>query len=613
MNTRTATWSPPNPFDLGLASGRRAPRWLGHPIEGLIRRAFLIGELERAYRRVRLARDGEDFLCKALEQLGVEVKWRREELDRIPRFGPVVVVANHPFGALDGMALLMILRTVRPDVKAMANYLLRTIPELRDLIIPVDPFEGRGSVQANLAPLKETVRWVRRGGLLAVFPAGEVSHVPDRRWEVVDPPWNPQVATLIRKTGAETVPVFFQGCNSRLFRFCGRIHPRLRTAMLPREMLNGSPREVNLRLGVPVPPETIGGFSSDEEAVLHLRVRTYLLGNADPLESQRCPARKPGNPRVNYPVATRGSQEDIRKEAEQLPPERTLVETAQFAVIQVSAPESPRIMREIGRLREITFREAGEGTGRPLDTDPFDEHYVHLCLWHRQSREVVGAYRLGPTDAIVPARGVDGLYTHTLFHFEERFVSLMGPALEVGRSFVRLEFQRDYHPLLLLWKGIGAFVTRYPRYRMLFGPVSVSARYRMESRQLMVEFLQANNWALRLSHLVRPRRPFRGQALTPWEVRAALAGLRGIRALSEMISTMETDQKGVPILMKHYLKLGGEFLCFSEDPDFGDVLDGLILVDLARTERRLLERYMGPEGTRSFLAHHDAFSMARCA
>jgi len=205
---------------------------------------------------------------------------------------------------------------------------------------------------------------------------------------------------------------------------------------------------------------------------------------------------------------------------------------------------------------------------------------------------------------------LDGLYTHTLFKFDERFLNLMGPALEVGRSFVRIEFQRDFYPLFLLWKGIGAFVTQYPRYRILFGPVSVSARYRMESRQLIMEFLQVKNSAQHLSHLVRPRRPFRGQALTPWEVRAALAGLSGIRALSEMISTMETDRKGIPILMKHYLKLGGKFLCFSEDPDFGDVLDGLILVDLARTEKRVLEKYMGPEGTRSFLAHHHFCDMA---
>jgi|YNPNPStandDraft_1061719.scaffolds.fasta_scaffold18163_3 putative hemolysin len=611
MKTRTATWSPPNPFDLGLTfSKRRALRWLGHPIEGLIKKAFLIGELERAYQTVCVAHEGTDFLRKVLEQLGVEVKWRQEELNRIPRSGPVLVVANHPFGALDGMALMMILRMVRPDVKAMANYLLCRIPELQDLIIAVDPFGKRGSVQANVAPLKETVCWVKKGGLLAIFPAGEVSHLRDPRWRVVDPPWNPQVVTLIRKTKAETVPVFFQGCNSKLFRFCGKIHPRLRTAMLPREMLTRSPRVVSLRVGVPIPPETMEGFSSDEEAIMHLRLRTYLLGDSGALQPKRRPRQKPGSPRVIYPIVLRGAREDICREVEQLPPERTLVRTDQYSVIQVYAPESPWIMREIGRLREITFREAGEGTGKPLDIDRFDEHYVHLCLWDRQSREIAGAYRLGPTDSILAGKGLDGLYTHTLFKFDERFLNLMGPALEVGRSFVRIEFQRDFYPLFLLWKGIGAFVTQYPRYRILFGPVSVSARYRMESRQLIMEFLQVKNSAQHLSHLVRPRRPFRGQALTPWEVRAALAGLSGIRALSEMISTMETDRKGIPILMKHYLKLGGKFLCFSEDPDFGDVLDGLILVDLARTEKRVLEKYMGPEGTRSFLAHHHFCDMA---
>jgi putative hemolysin len=267
-----------------------------------------------------------------------------------------------------------------------------------------------------------------------------------------------------------------------------------------------------------------------------------------------------------------------------------------------AAHEIPQLLREIGRERERTFREVGEGTGRELDLDVFDRSYLHLFVWSRANRELVGAYRIGRSDDLLREQGLGGLYTSTLFAYKPRLFESMGPALEMGRSFIRPEYQRSYVGLLLLWKGIGQLVQREPRYATLFGPVSISADYRSASQRLLVAFLEQNRYVHEWSRWVRPRCPagrelHRGLPFGP----GRLADLEDV---SSFISEIEADQKGVPILLRQYLKLGGRLLGFNVDPDFSNVLDVLIMVDLRRTDEKILARYMGREGASAFLAHH---------
>ncbi|MEZ5355335.1 MAG: GNAT family N-acyltransferase [Bryobacteraceae bacterium] len=261
------------------------------------------------------------------------------------------------------------------------------------------------------------------------------------------------------------------------------------------------------------------------------------------------------------------------------------------------AADIPAVLGEIGRLREVSFRAVGEGTGNSRDLDIFDEHYLHLFLWNPATREIAGAYRLTSTRDAVARYGVAGLYTATLFEFDENFLARLGPALELGRSFVRAEYQRSFAPLLLLWKAIGVHVARHPEEKTLFGPVSISARYRLESRSLMVRWLE--EWASwpDLGRLVRERNPFRRGS-------GAEAAAGDVEQLSRVVSGMEPDGAGVPVLLRQYLKLGGRLLGFNVDPAFSGVVDGLIVVDLTRTEPRWLSRYLGIEEAARFLQHH---------
>jgi putative hemolysin len=271
----------------------------------------------------------------------------------------------------------------------------------------------------------------------------------------------------------------------------------------------------------------------------------------------------------------------------------------EFAVYLAPPDAIPNVLREIGRLRELTFRGAGEGTGKPLDLDEFDPHYLHLFLWSKPAREVSGAYRLGPTADLLPRFGVRGLYSSTLFHFSAELFERTGPALELGRSFIRPEYQRQYAPLLLLWKGITRYVAAHPECAVLFGAVSISNDYNAASRSLLVSFLETRKEAS-LAHLVRPRRPYRGlnQAshCSRWQ-------LRDIEELAAPIADLERDGKGVPILIKQYMKAGGRVLGFNVDPHFSNVVDALMMADLRRAPLPLLERYMGWEGAEEFLGH----------
>jgi len=567
--------------------GQRLPP----PVEGALERLLQLDRLEDLYLEVQRRRDDQPFPNRFLTLLNVHPQVSEQDLALVPRQGPVVAVANHPFGMIEGAVLAALLRSVRPDVKIMANHLLAAFPETSDYCVFVDPFGGNGAVRANRRGLKESIAWLKQGGLLAVFPSGEVAHLNFKERAVIDPQWSETVARLVRITGATVLPMYFSGANSPLFQLLGLLHPRVRTALLPHEFFNKHDRAIELRIGSPIPPARVRGYQDDVALTRYLRHRTYLLQNRETPRKLRGP--------VGEPPAAGVVQELLSSEVAKLPADRTLVETEEFSVLLARANEVPNVLHEIGRLREVTFRRAGEGTGKAIDLDAFDDYYWHLFVWNRRNHEIAGAYRLAPSNEIVARLGAKGLYTSSLFQWKRSFLDRISPAVELGRSFVRPEYQKSYAPLLLLWKGIGQFLVRNPRYKVLFGPVSISNDYNATSRQLMVKFLSAYRRSPELAPLVRARNPLRQR---PSRLADELIGATvwDVEDLSALIADVETDRKGVPVLLKQYLKLGGELVAFHIDRQFGNTLDGLIVVDLRKTDARLLERYMGKDGAARF-------------
>lgn len=568
---------------------------------------LLLQQLNALYNKIPRKDQITFFLKDVLDQLNVRYSVSREDLEHIPQQGPVIVIANHPFGAIEGVILADVLLTRRPDVKIMANHLLGRIPEMKNLLIFVDPFGTRDSLRRNIKPLKEAIRWVSKGGILGIFPAGEVSHLRLLKNEITDPEWSGSIIGLIRKTGASVIPLFFNGTNSTLFHIAGLVHRRLRTALLPRELLNKSNREVQVSLGKPISFERLKAFQSDKEMLSYLRFRTYALrhrkskltiikGGFMPLDKDQKKAL--------LPAPSTDDKHLIIAEVRHLDQNHILLENSECTVYHARAHQIPNLLQEIGRLREVTFRQIGEGTGRPVDLDRFDLYYTHLFLWNKRNQEVVGAYRLGDANSIINRYGKNGLYTTTLFRYRSAFIEQINNALELGRSFIRHEYQKHYSSLFLLWKGIGHFVARNPQHKILFGPVTISNSYLDLSRQLMISYLTANNYSPDMAKLVRPKLPFRLKSMKGRETHVFTTLIRDIEELSGLISDIEADQKGVPVLLRHYIRLGGKMIGFSIDRSFSDGLDGLIMVDLTKCDVKLLRHYMGKDGATAFLAYH---------
>jgi putative hemolysin len=573
------------------------------PLRPMLEWGVGIPQVNAVYRQVQRLDPARPFADRTLEALGVAYSVADEERANIPARGPVVVVANHPFGGIEGVILLSVLQSVRPDVRFMANYMLGAFDELRESFIFVDPFGARSAAARNIQPMKESLRWLQSGGMLGIFPSGEVSSFDLHCGLVRDPAWDHKVAAIVRRTQATVLPIFFHGCNGAGFQLAGLVHPRLRTALLVRQLTNKRGREIRFRIGTPIPWKDMAGITSDEKLIRFLRLRSYLLAERESRRRRpffiRLPRALPADP-----VCLPAPVESYAREIAALPPEQKMVESGDMEVFVAQWRQAPALMREIGRLREITFRAVGEGTGEALDVDRFDRYYWHLVMWNRARQEIVGGYRLGLADRIVEEHGVKGLYTRTVFRFDERFLNRIQPAIELGRSFVRPEYQKAYTSLLLLWKGISAFIGKHPRYRILFGPVSITNEYREASRNMILESLRRVRMSSDLADLVKPKLPPRPPRNAEWNQLEYRNFFDDVDQVSGLVEEVEPDHKGMPVLLRQYLKLGGRLVAFNVDPDFSFVVDGLILVDLKSASPKQLRRYMGNEAAEAYMRYH---------
>jgi putative hemolysin len=593
----------PSPFLLNGALPFGKLPLFGCSVESVVEQLAGLEKMHRMYRGLPRAESRREFLEYVFDLLQIRYKVYKSDTSGIPAQGSAIIVANHPFGALEGLILAHILLGIRSDVRILANELLGRVPELKELFIEVDVFGGAQANRKNVAPMKKAIRWVNEGGLLLVFPAGEVSHFQFLERKITDPKWSKTVGRMVRSTQAPVIPVHIQGNNSVLFQTLGLIHPRLRTVMLPRQFLNKQNSIIDLRIGKSISFNKLKQFADDDKLTEYLRLRTYTLKNLRRPDRKSRQAEAGGAQRHMDAIANPVNSSLLMAEIANLSVVQCLAENSGLKVYYASAEQIPWILLEIGRLREISFRQTGEGTGKSVDLDLFDDYYLHLFVWNEEAGEIVCAYRMGLADQILEKYGMKGLYSYTLFKYSRHLLDSINPSIELGRSFVRPEYQRNFSPLMLLWKGIGCFVALHPRYRVLFGPVTISNDYETVSQQLLVDFLKMNNYDTGLARFVKPRKPFKKVVKTNWK-ESDFSLLQDIDHVSELVSQFEHDEKGAPILLKQYLKLGGTILGFNVDNQFSDALDGLIMVDLAKTDAKVLRRYMGPDQTVKFLNYH---------
>ncbi|MCR9572521.1 lysophospholipid acyltransferase family protein [Vibrio alginolyticus] len=571
---------------------RKTPFGIG---ENVAEWATGLNQLDKFYAQRPVNADTKTFLRFTLDVLGIDYRIAHGSLDSVPKQGATVIVANHPLGCVEGVILAELLLMVRDDIQILANQYLKTVPELDQLFIGVDVFEGKDAVKSNMKALRAANKHLASGGLLLVFPAGEVSQLVDAKQQrLEDKAWSRSVSSLIRKNKATTVPVFISGQNSKRFYMAGKIHPLLRTLLLGRELLNKHAQTIDLSFGQVIKFKEINTLN-DDQVVNYLRLNTYLLNR------ETHSVKPSSSSEMLSPIAAGLPVGELLEELNNLPKESKLLTSGEFDVYCTESQNIPSLLHEIGRLRELNFRQVGEGTGLAIDIDHFDHDYLHLFVWDRENQCLVGAYRLGLVDQLIEKRGVAGLYSRTLFNYDQRFIDQMGKSIEMGRSVIAQQYQKSMSALLLLWKGIATFVHQNPDYTHLFGPVSISNDYSDTARQLLAQSMTLHHYDNNCAEYVTPSNPL-PEHHRDWNT-SMLTALGDLQLLSRVIARID-EGKGVPVLLRQYLSLNGKLVCFNVDPAFNNALDGLIMVDLRDVQEKTLARYMGREQAHDYLVYH---------
>ncbi len=541
-------------------------------------------KLNKIYEKIAL-KHGIEFIDEVIRVMEFNIEFDENELKRIPAKGPVIVVANHPFGGLDGLLLIKYLSKVRPDVKVMANFLLQKIEPVSDYFISDNPFENH-SKEIQPEDLKEATSHLGQNGILCLFPAGDISTYGTFD-TIADHLWQFPVVKFIKDAKVPVVPVHFQGTNSRLFHFLAKIHPSLRQVRLPSELLSKKHKNIKIRIGNPVKPAEQQKFEDVYQFGRFLRARTYSMESA--IEVKRFfnynlkPQPKPEQ--VIDPIP----KEKIHAELQEIRNDFTLFNLKNYTVFCAPSKKIPAILNEIGRLREITFREVGEGTNRGIDIDEFDLYYNQMFIWDEEEECIVGAYRIGKGKDILEQYGKRGFYLNSLFRIENEFKPVLSESLELGRSFVIKEYQRKPMPLFLLWKGILYFLLKNPEYRYLIGPVSISNNYSKISKDLIIRFIMHNHLNWRLAQHIKPRNSYKFKSDNP-DINILMENMEhDINRLDKTIGDLDELNSGLPVLLKKYIKLNARIIGFNVDPKFNNCLDGLIVLDVYDVPKNTIE------------------------
>ncbi|WP_049722710.1 GNAT family N-acyltransferase [Gilvimarinus polysaccharolyticus] len=518
---------------------------------------------------------GIDFIDQMFEYFNFNYNVSSRDRNNIPAQGRVVIVANHPIGSLDGLALLRMVSEVRKDVRIVANDMLMAFKPLHNVFLPLDNMTR----SAYRKSYKDILGALNNDEAVIIFPAGEVSRASPKG--IRDGAWHAGFLHFARKTSAPVLPIFIEAKNSLLFYSASMLYKPFGTALLAHEMFKKHSSEIRFRVGEAIPhTELRNDKLADKALIQRLKKHLYKL-------------RKKNKPQFITERTIAHPEDRAALKAELASATKIGVTADNNNIFLCDYHTHPTVLREIGRLRELTFRLVGEGTGSRRDLDKYDQHYRHLVLWDEHRLCIAGAYRIGDCARILREHGASGLYTNELFDYQPTINIHLQQAVELGRSFVHPDYwgkaSLDY-----LWQGLGAYLQHDPSIRYVLGPVSMSANYPKALRDLCVYFYQ--HYYQAAPALAIAHHPHIIDAATHTELEHAFSGLEvadGFRHLQQCFSAAGYK---VPTLYKQYAALyepgGYQLLSFSIDSDFGNCLDGLFMGDLTQMKAAKKKRYL---------------------
>ena len=482
--------------------------FLGTFLGWILMQLLRITTINKIYNRNKEKKDLQ-FLNSLMDEFQITFEIPKEDLKRIPKEGSFITISNHPLGGVDGILLLKLLIEHRPDFKIIANFLLHRIAPLKPYVMPVNPFENHKDAKSSIAGIKNALLHLQKGHPLGIFPAGEVSTYKDGKL-MVDKPWEEGAVKLIKNAEVPVIPIYFHAKNSRFFYFLSKISDTLRTAKLPSELLSQKDRTIKVRIGKPIAVRDQKQYQDINAFYEYIRKKTYMLAN--PFERKQSILSKQ-NLKISTPPRKISSQKNIAsliKEVQTLREnDKRLLISKNYEVFLAPAKDIPNTLYEIGRLREITFRDVGEGTNKSIDLDKFDKYYYHMFLWDNFENCLVGAYRMGLGKEIYKRYGIQGFYIQSLFKFEPELHGMMEQTIEMGRAFIVKEYQQKPMPLFLLWKGIVHTTLRYPEHKYLMGGVSISNQFSEFSKSLMIEFMKSHYYDPYVAQYIQPKKEFK--------------------------------------------------------------------------------------------------------
>ncbi len=546
----------------------------------LLMKVLRISHLNNIYdRNKHLSR--VEFLNAILDEFQIKFEISEEDLKRLPKEGAYITISNHPLGGIDGILLLKLMLEREPNFKIIANFLLHRIDPMKPYIMPVNPFETHKDAKSSVLGIKETLRHLSDGKPLGIFPAGEVSTYQDGKL-VVDKDWEDGAIKVIRKAQVPVVPIYFHAKNSRLFYFLSKISDTLRTAKLPSELFSQKDRIIKVRIGKPISVAEQNEHETIEEYSEFLRKKTYMLSNVFVKEKSLLQTPNLKLPKSPKKIATPANTEKMIKEIEMLRKDDSrMLQSKNYEVFFTEANKIPNILHEIGRLREVTFREVGEGTNESIDIDKYDKYYHHMFLWDSDTSQIAGAYRMGLGSEIFPKYGIGGFYLQELFRFEPELFDMMSKSIEMGRAFITKEYQQKPMPLFLLWKGIVHTTLRYPEHKFLIGGVSISNQFSDFSKSLMIEFMKSHYYDPYVAQYVWPKKEYKVKLKDADKDFVFEEAEADLNKFDKIIDEIEPGSLRLPVLIKKYIKQNARVIAFNVDPLFNNAVDGLMYIRIA--------------------------------
>jgi putative hemolysin len=520
---------------------------------------------------------GFEFIDAVLEYFDFDYVSSSKEIENIPKTGKVVIIANHPLGALDALTLLKLVSTVRKDIKIVANDFLGDIKNISSQVIAINNFKT--STKEMVKPIYEALN---NEMAVIIFPAGEVSRVTPAG--IKDKKWHKGFLKFAQKTASPILPVFLGGKNSKTFYTLSILNKSLSTILLSNEMFKQKSRKIEIKIGGLILFENIYPKNIDKDEIASLyKKHVYLIGKNSKrkLFETECAIAHP---------------EDSKTIKEELRESEILGQTNDGKKIYLyKYSDDSIILREIGRLREVSFRKVGEGVNKKRDTDKYDKYYKHILLWDEEKLEIVGAYRIASANEVMPKYGNDGFYSNTLFQFNDTFTPYLKDSIELGRSFVQPKYWGT-RALDYLWYGIGAYLSKNPNIKYMFGPVSLSSNYPTTAQNILVYFydfyfgMKEEVVTPKLKYTMHKNPVFLAEISNLFELNDYTKDFKILK------QTMNSIGYTVPTLYKQYTELcengGAKFLGFNIDPDFNNCIDGFILVDVGTIKDSHKQRYI---------------------